>query len=92
MRFVKQFEKLNKIAKLKLIDNIGLNNKYKEILKLRYIEEMSIYEIADKYGYTYDTVKLQIYKARKALEEIIEFQSDLLSIEIKEIINNLKTL
>ena len=66
----------NLIAKERLSE---LNNKieelkpmYREILKLKYIEDYSINEISKKLNQPINTIKIKIFRAKKILNKLIE--------------------
>lgn len=47
---------------------------YKEIIKLKYIEDLSIRQISKKINQPLNTVKIKIFRAKKILSEILEFK------------------
>ena len=66
----------NLIAKERLSE---LNNKieelkpmYREILKLKYIEDYSLNEISKKLNQPINTIKIKIFRAKKILNKLIE--------------------
>lgn len=49
-----------------------LQDHYREALRLYYFDGMSVKEIADITGYSVENVKIQLYRARNKLKEILE--------------------
>lgn len=49
-----------------------LQDSYKEVVRLFYFDGMSVREIAEITGYSVDNVKIQLYRARNKLKEILE--------------------
>lgn len=47
---------------------------YREILKLKYIEDLSINQISKKIDQPINTVKIKIYRAKKILSDILELK------------------
>ena len=47
---------------------------YKEIIKLKYIEDLTISQISKKINQPVNTVKIKIYRAKKILSEILELK------------------
>ncbi len=47
---------------------------YKEIIKLKYLEDLSIRQISKKINQPLNTVKIKIFRAKKILSEILEFK------------------
>jgi len=47
---------------------------YKEIIKLKYIEDLSIRQISKKINQPLNTVKIKIFRAKKILSEILELK------------------
>lgn len=93
--FNKRLTILNKNSMKALLNDIGLTDKNKNILYLKYVDNLSFKEIsATEMFKNYDTSTLTVmaWKARKELENIIEQQYTLLNDELKNIINALKNL
>jgi RNA polymerase sigma-70 factor (ECF subfamily) len=65
-------QKLNKIQKALS----KLKPKYREILKLRYFDEMSYKEIAEKTGESISNVKVRLMRAKKLLAQQINNDED----------------
>ncbi len=49
-----------------------LNNKYKQLIELRYFEELSYQEISEKLNLPIGTVKAQLFRAKELLMEIFK--------------------
>lgn len=49
-----------------------LSDNYREVVRLYYFDGMSVREIAEITGYSTDNVKIQLYRARNKLKEILE--------------------
>lgn len=49
-----------------------LQDHYREALRLYYFDGMSVKEIANITGYSVENVKIQLYRARNKLKEILE--------------------
>ena len=47
---------------------------YRQILKLKYIEDLSINQISKKIDQPINTVKIKIYRAKKILSDILELK------------------
>ena len=47
---------------------------YREILKLKYIEDLSINQISKKIDQPINTVKIKIYRAKRILSDILELK------------------
>jgi len=54
----------------KIVDQ--LKPKYKQLVELRYFEEMSYEEIADELNLPLGTVKAQLFRARELMFEILK--------------------
>lgn len=67
----RQLKQMSKTAIAMLIKCAGLQRKYKTILTLRYVDELSIYEIGEKMGYTKESATNLLSKARKQLITIV---------------------
>lgn len=63
--------------------NVGLRKKYQQVLILKYIDELSNYEIGLRMGYTSETVANLLSKARKQFNYIIEHEKEVLPEELK---------
>lgn len=49
-----------------------LSDSYREVVRLYYFDGMSVREIAEITGYSSENVKIQLYRARNKLKEILE--------------------
>lgn len=84
-------EKLKNFTKSKvgikiLLPSLQLKNKYEEILKLYYIDELNHFEIADKLHMTKESVGNMLCKARKEMFDVITEQYGLFDGQYQEII------
>lgn len=67
-------EKVMKKEKIKMLRVVvdKLKPKYKELVEMRYFEELSYEEIAEKTGLPLGTVKAQLFRAREFLYNILK--------------------
>ena len=70
-----------------IIENIGLTKASKEFLIAKYIDELTISEMCDRFGYDEKYIVNRISKAKKELNRIIRREYKLMSDELKEYIN-----
>lgn len=89
---LKRLKKLNKNSTKILLNEIGLDKESKEILYKRYVEEMSLVEIANELGYTKESTNNLLAKSRRVLEDIILEQYELMSIKLQMIADYLYEL
>tara|TARA_B100001939_G_scaffold80004_1_gene67835 strand:- start:158 stop:661 length:504 start_codon:yes stop_codon:yes gene_type:complete len=47
---------------------------YKEIIKLKYIEDLSINQISEKLNQPVNTIKIKIYRAKRILNQILDLE------------------
>jgi RNA polymerase sigma-70 factor (ECF subfamily) len=47
---------------------------YKEIIKLKYIEDLSINQISQKLNQPVNTIKIKIYRAKRILNQILDLE------------------
>lgn len=84
---IKSFDKSSKILKKSLLNSIGLKNETLSILSDRYIEEMKIRDITDKYNYNDDSyTSNKIKKAKEEMLHIIKNEKDLFDDNTRKII------
>lgn len=83
--FARRLNRLNKNSTKILINEVGLNKDYKNVLYKKYVEEKSLVEIANELGYTKETVNNLISKSRRVLEDIILEQYELMPIKLQMI-------
>ena len=77
---------------LKLISSsIGLKYRYEKVLWLFYVEEKSHVEIAEEMNLTKESIGNLITKARKQLKYLLDTQGVLLSPELQQYLDILKT-
>jgi len=65
------FSDLNFVAK-KMLD---LKEEYRELIILRYIQELSVGEIAEIYSKSRGNIRVQIFRAIKALKDLVNEES-----------------
>lgn len=92
LSFAKRLKKLNKNFTKILLNEIGLDKESKEILYKRYVEEMSLVEIANELGYTKESTNNLLAKSRRVLEDIILEQYELMPIKLQMIADYLYEL
>lgn len=92
LSFAKRLKKLNKNSIKILLNEIGLDKESKEILYKRYVEEMSLVEIANELGYTKESTNNLLAKSRRVLEDIILEQYELMPIKLQMIADYLYEL
>jgi RNA polymerase sigma-70 factor (ECF subfamily) len=54
----------------------NLKPRYRELVQLRYFEELSYEEISERLGFPLGTVKAQLFRAREMLYEMLKERSD----------------
>ena len=47
---------------------------YKEIIKLKYIEDLSINQISEKLNQPVNTIKIKTYRAKRILNQILDLE------------------
>lgn len=82
----KKMNDLSINARRVIIENIGLSKLNKEILVAKYIDEMSINEMCNKFCYDRKNVEFKISKAKKELNRIIEREYKIMDDKLKEYI------
>ena len=70
LSFAKRLKKLNKNSTKILLNEIGLDKESKEILYKRYVEEMSLVEIANELGYTKELMPIKLQMIADYLYEL----------------------
>ena len=83
--FAKKLNKLNKNSTKILLNEVGLNKEYREVLFKKYVQEKSLIEISSELGYTKESVNNLISKSRKVLENLLIDQYELLPEKIQKI-------
>lgn len=82
----KKMNDLSINARRVIIENIGLSKLNKEILVAKYIDEMSINEMCNKFCYDRKNVEFKISKAKKELNRIIDREYKIMDDKLKEYI------
>ncbi|MDB2394445.1 sigma-70 family RNA polymerase sigma factor, partial [Flavobacteriaceae bacterium] len=54
----------------------NLKPRYREVIQLKYLQELSIKQMAEKLNSSESTVKVKLMRARKLLAEILATQHD----------------
>ena len=83
--FAKKLNRLNKNSTKILLNEVGLNKEYREVLIKKYVQEKSLVEISSELGYTKESVNNLISKSRKVLENLLIEQYELLPEKIQKI-------
>lgn len=83
--FAKKLNRLNKNSTKILLNEVGLNKEYKDVLYRKYVQEKSLVEISSELGYTKESVNNLISKSRKVLENLLIDQYELLPEKIQKI-------
>ena len=83
--FAKKLNRLNKNSTKILLNEVGLNKEYREVLIKKYVQEKSLVEISSELGYTKESVNNLISKSRKVLENLLIDQYELLPEKIQKI-------
>lgn len=82
-RLTKVLNTLSKITLKIVIPSIGLKKKQEKALMMKYVDEASIYEIAEELGMTYESANNFLCKSRKAMLEILKNEKDVIPEDIK---------
>ena len=82
-RLSKVLNTLSKITLKIVIHGIGLKKKQEKALMMKYVDEASIYEIAEELGMTYESTSNFLCKSRKAMFDILKNQKDVIPEDIK---------
>lgn len=69
-----------------IIDNIGLKKQSREILISKYIDELSIAEMCEKFGYEERNLGKKIANAKKEMNTIIEKEYKFMDDDLKDYI------
>lgn len=80
---IKRFDDVSKNAKRYILQNIGLKNKSKKVLELKYIDELSYDEISEILGYDERYVKFILNNAKKEFNKIIKREYKIMGEELK---------
>jgi hypothetical protein len=70
-----------------ILENIGLSKHSKEILIAKYVDELTIDEMCEKFNYEERYIGVKISKAKKELNKIITREYKFMSEDLKEYIN-----
>ncbi len=67
-------EKIIASSELSLLPNVlrRLKEEYQEVIMMRFLEDMTIHEMAKRLGKTENHIRVLIHRATKALKEIVE--------------------
>lgn len=84
-------KRMSKVYLKLIISSVGLKYRYEKVLWLFYVEEKSHVEIAEEMSLTKESVGNLITKARKQLKYLLDTQGVLLSPELQQYLDILKT-
>ena len=84
-------KRMSKVYLKLIISSIGLKYRYEKVLWLFYVEEKSHVEIAEEMNLTKESIGNLITKARKRLKYLLDTQGVLLSPELQQYLDILKT-
>lgn len=84
-------KRMSKVYLKLIISSIGLKYRYEKVLWLFYVEEKSHVEIAEEMNLTKESIGNLITKARKQLKYLLDTQGILLSPELQQYLDILKT-
>lgn len=84
-------KRMSKVYLKLIISSAGLKYRYEKVLWLFYVEEKSHVEIAEEMSLTKESVGNLITKARKQLKYLLDTQGVLLSPELQQYLDILKT-
>ena len=89
--FNNPLKRMSKVYLKLIISSIGLKYRYEKVLWLFYVEEKSHVEIAEEMNLTKESIGNLITKARKQLKYLLDTQGVLLSPELQQYLDILKT-
>ena len=84
-------KRMSKVYLKLIISSVGLKYRYEKVLWLFYVEEKSHIEIAEEMNLTKESIGNLITKARKQLKYLLDTQGVLLSPELQQYLDILKT-
>lgn len=84
-------KRMSKVYLKLIISSIGLKYRYEKVLWLFYVEEKSHVEIAEEMNLTKESIGNLITKTRKQLKYLLDTQGVLLSPELQQYLDILKT-
>lgn len=84
-------KRMSKVYLKLIISSIGLKYRYEKVLWLFYVEKKSHVEIAEEMNLTKESIGNLITKARKQLKYLLDTQGVLLSPELQQYLDILKT-
>lgn len=84
-------KRMSKVYLKLIISSVGLKYRYEKLLWLFYVEEKSHVEIAEEMNLTKESIGNLITKARKQLKYLLDTQGVLLSPELQQYLDILKT-
>lgn len=84
-------KRMSKVYLKLIISSVGLKYRYEKVLWLFYVEEKSHVEIVEEMNLTKESIGNLITKARKQLKYLLDTQGVLLSPELQQYLDILKT-
>ena len=85
--FANRLNKMSKNVLKPLITALGLHKRVERVLYLRYIEEQSIYDIAEDVGMSFDSLNNYLSFARYEMLSTMQRDFEILPDDIKKLIN-----
>ena len=87
--FAKKMRKASKNILKALIPALGLKRRVETALYLRYVREMSMYEVAEELGMSYESFSNYLCVARAEMLNVIEQDYDIVSEDTRKLIDKL---
>lgn len=85
--FANRLNKMSKNVLKPLIPALGLHKRVEKVLYLRYIEEKSIFDIAEDVGISFDSLNNYLCVARAEMLETMQRDYEILPQDIKNLID-----
>jgi len=87
--FAKKMNKVSKNVLKLLLPQLGLRKRVERALYLRYIQEASMYDIAEDLGMSYESFSNYLCVARAEMLNVIEQDYDIVSDDTRKLIDKL---
>lgn len=85
--FANRLNKMSKNVLKPLIPALGLHKRVEKVLYLRYVEEKSIFDIAEDVGISFDSLNNYLCVARAEMLETMQRDYEILPQDIKNLID-----
>lgn len=85
--FANRLNKMSKNILKPLIPALGLHKRVERVLYLRYVEEQSIYDIAEDVGMSFDSLNNYLSFARHEMLSTMQRDFEILPDDIKKLVN-----